>query len=179
MSQKTFLEIGSGDFDTLEYLSDIGWKGIVVEPIPKYFQNLRKRDNVYYLNAAVDWVKGEREMYVASEETVKDTNYTRGMSSFYARDHRLTEKVMVKTVTLEDLFRITNVQSIDFLKVDTEGFDAEIVRMFPFNKFKPLHLKIEKEHLSYEDLQSTLTLLSENGYHCEYTERDIFGFLVR
>jgi hypothetical protein len=81
-------------------------------------------------------------------------------------------------VTLEDVFRITNVQSIDFLKVDTEGFDAEIIKMFPFNRFKPLHLKIEKEHLSSEDLQSTLILLSENGYHCEYTERDIFGFLV-
>jgi FkbM family methyltransferase len=178
MSQKTFLEIGSGDFDTLEYLSDIGLKGIVVEPIPKYFKNLRKRDNVYYLNAAVDWVKGKREMYVASEETVKDTDYTRGMSSFYARDPRLTEKIMVNTLTIEDVFRITNVESIDFLKVDTEGFDAEIVKMFPFDRFKPLHLKVEKEHLSSEDLQSTLILLSENGYHCEYTERDIFGFLV-
>ena len=178
MIEKTFLEIGSGDFDTLEYLSDIGWKGIVVEPVQKYFNNLQRKSNVYYFNAAIDWTQGEREMFIASEETVNETDYTRGMSSFYPRDSRLTEKITVKTITLEDVFRMANVQTIDFLKIDTEGYDAEIVKMFPFDRFKPTHLKIEKEHLSFEDLQSTLRLLVSYGYHCEYTERDIFGFLV-
>lgn len=175
---KTFLEIGSGDFETLDYLTDFGWSGIIIEPIPKYFHNLPKRSNIHYLNIAIDWTDGYRTMYTAPEETVLTTNYTRGMSSFYQRDERLTQEIEVQTRTLESVLDEFDFKTIDFLKVDTEGFDAEIIKMFPFTRYRPTHLKVEKEHLSLEDLSSTISILSENGYHCEWTERDIFGFLV-
>lgn len=175
---KTFLEIGSGDFETLDYLSDLGWSGIIIEPIPKYFDNLIKRPNIHYLNVAVDWTDGVRIMYTANEETVSETDYTRGMSSFFQRDKRLSQEITVQTRTLESILDEFNFETIDFLKVDTEGYDAEIIKMFPFSKYRPTHLKVEKEHLSLKDLSSTVRILSENGYHCEWTERDIFGFLV-
>jgi hypothetical protein len=37
---KTFLEIGTCDFDTLNFLSDAGWRGVMVEPVKKYLNNV-------------------------------------------------------------------------------------------------------------------------------------------
>lgn len=176
---KTFLEIGSGDFETLEYLADLGWNGIIIEPIPKYFNNLKFHPNVHYINSAIDWVSGTRKMYVASEKNVSELDYTRGMSSFFPRHEKLDEVIEVNTTTITEVLDRYNFETIDFLKIDTEGYDAEVVKMFPFQRYKPSYLKIEKEHLSHEDLTSTIELLVQNGYHSEWTERDIFGFLVR
>jgi FkbM family methyltransferase len=178
---KTFLEIGTCDFQTLGYLTDLGWKGIMIEPIPKYYQSLTSQSlhpNCYYINAAIDWKEGERKMYMASDEQIQKLPYSVGMSSFFPKPDILSEEIMVKTLTLDKVFNICNVERVDFLKIDAEGYDYEIIKMFPFDKFKPTHVKVEKEHMDDVMLADTLTILSSNGYHCEWTERDIFAFLV-
>jgi len=178
---KTFLEIGTCDFETLAYLAELGWRGIMVEPIPKYYQNLVNgplHRNIYYLNAAVDWQEGERVMYTADEETIQKIPYSVGMSSFFPKPDILSQEIVVKTITLDSVFEMCNVQSVDFLKIDTEGYDHEIIKMFPFERFKPDHIKLEKEHMTDVQLDETIKRLSTNGYHCEWTERDIFAFRV-
>lgn len=178
---KTFLEIGSCDFDTLGYLADLGWKGVMIEPIPKYYFSLtggNLNSNIHYLNVAVDWTEGERVMYMASQEKVDEVGYTSGMSSFFPNPEVLSEEVIVKTLTINRVFEICGIEHVDFLKIDTEGYDAEIVKMFPFEWCKPDFVKVEKEHLSLDDLSDTISRLSNNGYHCEWTERDIFAFRV-
>ena len=181
MSMKTFLEIGSCDFETLSYLADLGWNGIMIEPIPKYFENLvssSTHPNIYYINAAIDWNDGKRIMYMASKENIEKLPYSVGMSSFFPKPDILSEEIVVKTLTLDRVFEMCNVQSVEFLKIDTEGYDHEIIKMFPFDRFKPDYIKLEKEHMTDVQLNETIKRLSSNGYHCEWTERDIFAFRV-
>lgn len=181
LNMKTFLEIGTCDFQTLGYLGDLGWKGVMIEPIPKYYQSLTSQSthpNIYYINAAIDWEEGERTMYMASEEQIQKLPYSVGMSSFFPKPDILSEEITVKTLTLEKVFEMCGVDRVDFLKIDAEGYDAQIIKMFPFDRFKPNHIKVEKEHMDDVELAGTLRILSLNGYHCEWTERDIFAFLV-
>lgn len=178
---KTFLEIGTCDFETLSYLADLGWNGIMVEPIPKYFKRLvgsSTYPNIYYINAAIDWNDGERIMYTASKEDIEKLPYTVGMSSFFSKPDILSEKVTVRTVTLKNVFEMCGVTHIDFLKIDAEGYDSEIVKMFPFESCRPDFVKVEKEHMNDDQLTETITRLSSHGYHCEWAERDIFAFKV-
>ncbi len=178
---KTFLEIGTCDFQTLSYLADLDWKGVMIEPVPKYFQSLTSQSthpNIYYINAAIDWVEGERKMYMASEDQIKKVPYSVGMSSFFPKPDILSEEIIVKTLTIDKVIDLCGIDRVDFLKIDAEGYDSEIVRMFPFDRFKPQHIKVEKEHMDENQLAGTLKLLNVNGYHCEWTERDIFAFLV-
>jgi FkbM family methyltransferase len=51
--QKTFLEIGTSDFNTLLPLCRNGWSGILVEPIPLLAENLRKEIAAEGLQATV------------------------------------------------------------------------------------------------------------------------------
>lgn len=170
---KTFVEIGSCDFDTLAYLSDYGWRGVIVEPHPTYFQNIPLKDNVHYINAAVDWVDGIRKMWTAPEDVVVEDSDYKGMSTFLEEGNpSLTKIITVPTICFDTLFKMTDVTDIDYLKIDVEGYDYEILKMFPWDRYRPKNVKFESEHL--ED-DSALQLLKNMGYHCEVDEHNTYA----
>ena len=105
--KKTFLEVGTCYFDTLNYLADRGWQGIQVEPIKKYQDKIERKDDVHYENSAIYWENTkELEMAIAPEDVVaKDSDFA-GMSSLVRKNNRyLTEKVLVNGITFETLFK--------------------------------------------------------------------------
>ena len=54
---KVFLEIGTSDFDTnLEFIDSGNWRGIMVEPSPPFFSNIKKRasQSKYHYNLILD-----------------------------------------------------------------------------------------------------------------------------
>jgi|SRR6056300_577012 FkbM family methyltransferase len=168
---KTFLEIGSCDFDTLSYLSKYGWSGVIVEPIKKYFNNLTIEENIHYVNAAVDWEDGTTTMWTADDSLVSiDRDYA-GMSSICNKDYKLptgeyvlTNPIEVQTISFKTLIGMTQLKHIDYLKIDTEGYDLEILKMFPWDEMKPSFIKFESKHI---DIDTAVDLLTYHGYHCE------------
>lgn len=168
---KTFVEIGSCDFDTLASLSHYGWRGVILEPIKKYFNNLQIEENVYYVNAAIDWEDGIRTMWTATDDLVQRDKDFAGMSSFYEGDFKLptgetvlTTPIEVQTISFKTLFGMTEIDHIDYLKIDAEGYDLEILKMFPWDVMKPSFIKFESKHI---DTDVAVELLEYNGYKCE------------
>jgi len=173
---KTFLEIGTCDFDTLNYLSDRGWRGIIVEPIKKYLDNIKRKERIHYYNAAVDWVDGTRKMYIAPDHIVNEDYDFAGMSSFYNISNVLTEEVIVPTITIKKILYDTNIVELDFLKIDTEGHDFEILQMVFNEKVFPKYLQAEIKHLTNVD--ELKKLLTTNGYHYTISGDNVFAILL-
>lgn len=168
---KTFVEIGSCDFDTLSHLSHHGWRGVILEPIKKYFDNLEVEENVHYVNAAIDWEDGTRTMWTADDEVVNADRDFSGMSSFFGDnfafengDYVLTNPIEVQTITFKTLFGMTGVTQVDYLKIDTEGYDFEVLKMFPWDEIKPSFIKFESKHI---DVDEAVEFLEHHGYKCE------------
>lgn len=172
---KTFLEIGSCDFDNLNYLSDHGWGGVIVEPIKKYLDKIPQKPNVHYLNYAVDWECGVRTMYMAPEELIEQDHDYAGMSSFYNTNATLTRETIVNTITLDKVFEMCNITKLDILKIDAEGHDLEILKMFPFHVCKPKYIRVESLH---SDVTAMIGLLSSMGYHCDCDSANISAILI-
>ena len=172
---KTFLEVGTCDFNTLNYLSDLGWRGVMVEPVKKYLNNIEQKPNIHYLNYAVDWECGQRLMYLANDAIVEQDRDFSGMSSFYKRVPALTEEMLVNTITFEKIFDLCKITQIDILKIDAEGYDLELIKMFPFHIIKPKNIRAEVEHI---DVIAMAELLASHGYHCDYDSTDVFAILV-
>jgi len=174
---KTFLEIGSCDFDTLNYLSDEGWQGAIVEPMEKYLNNIPRKPNVHYLNYAVDEKEGTRILYHANDDVVNyDRDYA-GMSTFTQQEPIgfLTEEAIVNTITFERVLELTKFTEIDYLKIDVEGYDLILLRMFPFGIVKPKSIKIEYHHIGLELICEPLR---QQGYHCENDGTDVYATLT-
>ena len=172
---KTFLEIGTCDFDTLNHLSNDGWRGVIVEPIKKYLNNIPQLPNIHYLNYAVDWESGTRAMYLAPDDIVEQDHDFAGMSSFYNTNSILKNEVVVNTITIHQIYTLCNITEIDLLKIDTEGHDYEILRMVLNYTIRPKYIQAEIKHLN--STTGIVDLLDLHGYHSTISGDNIFAVL--
>ena len=180
---KTFVEIGAAGFDTCLPLARSGWKGISVEPVPYLFERTRdqyKGLDVEVKNFAVSDNNGTVEMAVARD----DGDWLRGCSHVVSsnhigyklsenphRKHDFDERITVPCVTLNYLMSFVN--RVDFLKIDAEGHELNILMDYSFI-LKPSFLKIEHKHVDDILLRSKL---EENGYLVWTENDDIYGLI--
>lgn len=177
---KTFIEIGSCDFNTLNYLGDLNWRGVIIEPIKKYLDNLPQKPNIHYLNYAIDYTKGQRIMFMAEDGVVEQDRDYAGMSSFYQYNKALSKKILVNTIPILDVIKMCDITEIDFLKIDTELYDYEILKMFPFDLVSPKIIKVEtRDGLTRLDTKIEIhNLLISKGYHIETDTDDTFAIKI-
>lgn len=164
-----FVEIGASDGINLSntYLleKNYNWKGICVEPIPKNFNLLCKNrpnslccDNAVYNESNMDVIFDIANNYdllsgiannIDCHKTAVDKNKT---------------QITVKTITLNDLLEKYNAPLlIDYLSLDTEGSELEILKFFDFNKY--IFGLIDIEHNFVEPRRTQIReLLTSNGY---------------
>lgn len=180
MKIKYFIEIGSCDFNTLNNFANHGWEGCIIDPMSEYLNKLEKKKGVHYVNAGMDHDDGERKIYFAPKSVVDHDRDFAGMSTFYTADERgygskhLTESKVVKTMSFKTLIEKYNIKKIDFLKIDTEGYDFEILKMFPWEltKLNPALIKVEHKYINNIEMKEFLNI---KGYHVFIEKDDIYA----
>ena len=182
-----FIEVGACDFDTCEQLIHNGWKGIVIEPVKHYYDKLTKYPQIHYENIAISDKEGESEIHYINPEHIVHENqqWLKGISSLegatgplsFEENKTLTNfqtslKQKVKTSTLNEICRKYDIQSIDFLKIDTEGHDLIILQSIDLRKIHVKMIKIEHQHISHSGV---LEYLKQYNYMCYLEKDDIYA----
>lgn len=177
---KTFIEIGSCDFGTLNHFTEHDvWRGIIVDPIKKYLDNIPRVKNVEYVNAAISDTKGVKKMYVFNDDVVSNDKDFAGMSTMHPihTNLDLMHEIIVNTLTYKDLLEIYKIQRVDYLKIDTEGHDMHILKKVIFEgPLRPEFIKIEHKHCNLNEMSKFLLIM---GYHIDIQEEDIFCINLR
>ena len=144
-----------------------GWKGINIDPAPhtiKKFNDFRKKD--INLNCGIS--KDGRELcyYMFEESAINSFSET-----FYKERVASGEKFLgtkkIPTTTLKAVFdEHLNGQTIDFLDIDAEGFDIEVLESNDWTKYKPLIILVEDQNMSINSLTelASYQLLIPLGY---------------
>jgi FkbM family methyltransferase len=139
------------------------WSGILAEPAVVWHKDLcRNRDAS--LEFSCVWrtsndvvtlsTTESAEFSTISEFVEKDTHYKK------RRDHSTSE---VTTISLSDLLRKHEAPfQIDYLSIDTEGSEFEILSNFDFSKYDISIITCE--HNYTEDRKKIFSLLTDNGY---------------
>ena len=191
-----FVEIGSSDFDTLLPLVDNGWGGIFVEPSSESLNCIKKHphhDNVFFENIALSSYDGEIEyIYYDSSlmEQGESLDWVRGVGSTDLDLNIMNANpqwkeyesvVTVKCLTLDSLLDKYEVNNIDFMKIDVEGAERDVLHNYSW-RVKPIFLKIETKHWdSYYnfykiDVRSEIDImLRKNNYLTWYEENDLYA----
>lgn len=168
-----FLEIGSCYYNTLNDFSDNNWKGIIVEPVEKYLNLIPRKKNITYLNCAVDETNGQRTLYMVDEPIVETDSDYAGMSTFHKWDFVNTTPTYVKTKTYLEVIEEGKLESIDYLKIDTEGHDWIILQNVIFDgPLRPKYIKVEHKHL---DAAPMVEYLTDRRYNVYVLAQDIFA----
>lgn len=199
-----FLQVGSNDgfqHDPLcKFIKRDAWNGILMEPQKSAFSTLEyiyKNNDVSPTNMAVDKHVQQRKLYKIA---FSEARWATGLSSFN-RDQLLAmiesghierqcnkygiempadpkdviSYDLIDCISFEQLIKNHAVQNIDLIHIDTEGYDFEILKLFPFGDFLPEIVIFEHSHLSKADLEGAKALLQEKGYKLNKFGADTIG----
>jgi FkbM family methyltransferase len=175
-----FVEVGAFDGVHLSntYSFELeGWKGICVEP-GQYFENCKKnRPNSLCVNAACvsnDDIKEitfyEEELGLLSSLDMS-TEKKEDIEKRYENrklDFSGHKEKTVKAQTLNSILEENSVSKIDFVTIDVEGAEIEVLKGFDLKKYKPKVVILEandeehkKELLDYMTVQNSYVFVRE------------------
>ncbi len=172
-----FVEFGACDgvsiSNTLLLEREFGWSGILAEPNPIWAEDLRRNRQVAI---DMDCVFSETGETIDMQCVIKEPELSR-IDTIVPNDvHERTGNrsgmkiVSVQTVSLNDLLARHNApQDIDFMSIDTEGSEYEILKTFDFNRYNVRLFAIENAGES-EKQASILELMTAHGYKLWYPE---------
>jgi FkbM family methyltransferase len=184
-----FVQVGANDGVTVDpihkYIIEYHWNGILVEPQPAVFDQLRKtyrtEPQLIFENVAIAEQNGTMSLYCLDESmdipaatgwaSLKKKNVTR----LVGRDAPVRE-VQVPTVAVSTLLAKHQVQSVDLLQIDAEGYDYIIIKMFLETGINPSIIRFEYPLLSRTELRESLASLASRGYQSYKQGVDIIAF---
>jgi FkbM family methyltransferase len=160
-----FVEIGAGDgikiSNTYFFEKNLGWHGICVDANDDFMLDLRKNRNCDVIGTLV-YSETDKELEFAVSEI------TSGIYNEYIGPFTATNKIVKKkTVTLLDILDFFEVPSIiDYLSLDVEGNEYNILKNFSFNKYKFRCLTVahNEPHVGSKNRMEIRNLLENNGY---------------
>ena len=162
-----FVEFGATNgvdlSNTFMLEKDFGWTGILAEPGRNWHRELLKNRAASISTECVWGQNGMELEFIESEfpefSTIKIFENYDGMQ--LSRNAR--RKYLVKTITLEGLLTKFNAPNhIDYISIDTEGSEFEILKDFNFEKFSFGILTVEHNYSENQKLIDEL--LSSHGY---------------
>jgi FkbM family methyltransferase len=177
-----FIQIGAMDgvkFDDLYlYIRNFNWSGYLVEPLPEKFEKLMNNyqdvEGLSFECSAITNFDGEVEIYTVPQEKIDDGSveeWAEGCSTLTPKTHLegLTPHMVPKLVnamtfdTFSKKWSIEN-SDIDFIQVDTEGSDYDIMMQIMNSGVRPKLFKIEIAHITYNKAVYVRWLLEKENY---------------
>jgi FkbM family methyltransferase len=138
-----FVEVGANDPERWSqsfHLEQLGWRGIVVEPQPQLAELLRQRRKakVYAVACSAPENSGRRmTLHLAGGHSSFDP-----MLKVAAVRSDASIEVTLKTLD-EILIESDAPRPIDFLAIDVEGHEVEVLRGFDFARWRPRLILLE------------------------------------
>jgi FkbM family methyltransferase len=125
-----------------------GWRGIAIDPNPgmrSEWQRYRPKD--IFLNFAISKAPGEKTYLINGRNpemnTIVDDDR---ISQFDPKKYTVSS---CKALPLREILdRHLNGRKIDFLNIDCEGMDTEILETNDFEKYRPFMIAIEDSTIS-------------------------------
>ncbi len=167
-----FVEIGAANGIELSntYLleTEFNWKGILVEPAKVWQENLKKNRKVVIEEKCIWKYSNASVLFNETFDPVYSTISKYNFSDFHHRERKNGTSYYVKTMTLLDLLdRHKAPKVIDYLSIDTEGSEYEILSGFDFSKYQ---IKIITcEHNYNENREKINKLLKSKGFSLKYS----------
>lgn len=161
-SSGIMVDVGAHHGETFQIFLGLGYRVIAFEPDPENRQVLLKKfpmeqhSNLSVDPRAVADRREKRNFYTSSTSS--------GISSLHSFHQTHKESYSVDTITLKDFFKDESISDLDYLKIDTEGFDLKVLKGIDFEAISPRVILCE-----FEDNKTT---------SLNYVWQDMANFLV-
>jgi FkbM family methyltransferase len=189
-----FVQIGAFDgrmFDPLfDWIRAHGWRGLLVEPQPRYFAELVENysgvEGLEFRRIAVAVRSETRPFYTVADAPGIPPGT--GMLASFDRETLLSHRKFVpqlethllsediECVALNDLLGEVESDHIDLLQIDVEGYDHELIRVLDLERFTPSIVHFEHRHLTPKQHEASIARLIDHGYQICLEPHDTLAY---
>lgn len=178
-----FVQIGANDgviYDPIHpFVRKANWRGVLVEPVPVYFERLKQNyagnDRLAFENVAISDRAERREFYRVRENLAFLPEWVNGLGTFdreVLMSHKwaipdldqYVVKESIECISFQQLLQKYQIEKIDLLLVDTEGFDYDILKQVDFETLAPEILLYEHQYIDRLKRKLLEKRLIERGY---------------
>ena len=168
-----YVDIGANDPEVIsntKYFYECGWRGINIEPHPEMYQKItEKRQEDTNLNVGIASQEGELTFYKLDKENeTAGSTFDRNVAEeLTKKGYVISAEIKMPVVSLAKVLSENAAgKKIDFMSVDTEGFDLEVIKSNDWNTYRPTVLIIEttinKEEIINFILEQNYKIVSQN-----------------
>lgn len=165
-----YVDVGANHPENLSITKifyDKGWSGINIEPNKHLHELLRQnrpRDINLNIGAADENGKLTLREYpegdgLSTFSKAAQASYEKDTSE-YRKNTRSHKDYEVEVKTLQEVFAEHKVKLIDFMSIDVEGFEYQVIKGNDWDKYRPRVLCIEANHI----VKDWRPLLQKAGY---------------
>jgi FkbM family methyltransferase len=142
-----FVDVGANDptHDSVtRHFYERGWTGVNIEPQATCIEALRaERPRDINLNIGVGSAAGRLRFYFVPEAQAMSTFSSEHAELVRSLGYR-TEQTDIEVCTLDDVFtEHVGSRTVDFLKVDVEGLEEDVLGGFDWTRWRPRVLVVE------------------------------------
>jgi FkbM family methyltransferase len=180
--RKFFVEFGAtnGVTQSNTWLLEkiLGWDGIVAEPAQIWHKALKENRSCSIDTRCVSTRTGDRIAFLevanikskSSAELSSVRSYADNGDAASALRLENSREYLVETVSLNDLLQSHGApQVIDYMSVDTEGSELDILGSFDFEKYKVRVISVEHNYRP-DYRRAIFELLSSKGFVRKYSD---------
>jgi FkbM family methyltransferase len=131
-----------------------GWKGIVIDPLPDYrnlFQKVRPKD--IYLPCGVSCNNGTMKYYMYDLNVINSFDKEASEDLAQQLNAKLLEVKEVPVVTIDEICKThLKGRTIDFMSIDAEGYELEILKSNDWEKYRPKFILTEVHNWDFKSI---------------------------
>jgi FkbM family methyltransferase len=186
ISKPSYIDIGANDpyfLNNTALFYEKGSRGINIEANPQLLKELkRKRPKDINLNTGISSKEGELDFYIMEDNTLS-TFSRQECDSMQAVGKKLLQIDKIKLTTISKILETyCDNKFPDFMSLDVEGMDFEILRSIKFKESSPKVICVEAAEYSRIGAGSRRTelidLLVAEGYY-EYANTNLNAIMVK
>jgi FkbM family methyltransferase len=171
-----YIELGAVDgifqSNTKFFEDNLNWKGILIEPNENQFELLKiNRPNNYLFNDLVSCSEDNLEykwldnvVAVAGVSSTLSQMHNDTWYGSFVEEHKLKINTkLIKPKSLTEIIKSTDIKYVDFLSLDVEGHEYEVLKSYDFSI--PINvILIEMLGVNKQSEELCREILIKNGY---------------
>jgi FkbM family methyltransferase len=170
-----FIELGGLDgirhSNTFLLETKYNWNGLIIEPSPSLYKELKINRNVCTENILVGDTKQENIEFLYIEDKTKCIGLQGVVENYHPQhlnramrelNNKSYEIIKMDMVTLQQLCDKHNISKVDYLSLDVEGSELKVLKGIDFAK---LDIKLIGVEINYKSDEAKIyDILNKNGY---------------
>ncbi|MDB6019874.1 MAG: Methyltransferase FkbM [Pedosphaera sp.] len=146
-----FVEVGANDPQNSSqtwFLENKGWQGILVEPLSRFYTALckaRPQSRVFQVACGAPGHPPTAELFVG-----ENSEHSSLRRNTVDAETRYVKAETVRLLTLDELLAEAGHPQLDFVSIDVEGMQLEVLKGFDLARHRPRLLFVEDHLLNWE-----------------------------